>query len=190
MKFGNFPNSAVSRKSIWSNSIHTWCLIVLYIEPFSMHSTLIWYWPFIFSVTYQATTLYNRSCSITPDINFKVHDAGRCVNEEEKEGVEKKNITKLREEKKKELELLTMMTATQPEEREGETCDQCAHSSTFYHLTTTASTPSWLMDIATRIRLLGHLFWNLNDIETSCKLLGWRLQSLRKTGKDHFQRET
>ena len=47
MKFGNFPNSAVSRKSIWSNSIHTWCLIVLYIEPFSMHSTLIWYWPAI-----------------------------------------------------------------------------------------------------------------------------------------------
>ena len=63
------------------------------------------------------------------DINFKVHDAGRCVNEEEKEGVGEKNITKLREEKKKELELLTMMTATQPEEREGETCDQCAKRS-------------------------------------------------------------
>ena len=88
------------------------------------------------------------------DINFKVHDAGRCVNEEEKEGVGEKNITKLREEKKKELELLTMMTATQPEEREGETCDQCAHSSTFYH-TTTSMPPhySLLMAIATRMHI-------------------------------------
>ena len=125
--------------------------------------------------------------------------AGRCVTQrwiggekimKKDRNWEKKVVKENKNEQEKtEVEVLTMMTATQPETRVTN-FEQCAHSSTFYHLTTTASTPSWLMDIATRIRLLGHLFWNLNDIETSCKLLGWKLQSLRKTGKDHFQRET
>ena len=57
--------------------LYTWGMLgVLYNGSNTMHPTL-WYCPFIFSVIYQLTTLYNRSRPITSDINFKVHDDER-----------------------------------------------------------------------------------------------------------------
>ena len=68
-------------------------------------------------------------------------------------GREQTNLFEGSKEESEEVEVLTMMTATQPEV-EVETCDQCAHSSTFYH-TTTSMPPhySLLMAIATRMHI-------------------------------------